>query len=93
MAIWIKRQVYILPMALVGILFDDRLVIVHNLLDSQRSMDQSGIFDNFAGQRVGHKKTVAFSSPPAKDDKVLSRGEMLKSVNAEKALGILIEVH
>ena len=56
-------------------------------------MNQSGIFDTLTGQRVGHKKTVAFSSPQAKNDELISRGERLKSVNAEKTLGILMEVH
>ena len=56
-------------------------------------MNQSGVFDTLTGQRVGHKKTVAFSAPQAKNDELISRGEMLKSVNAETALGILIEVH
>ena len=56
-------------------------------------MDQSGAFDTFTGQRVGHKKTVAFSAPQADNDEFISRGEKLKSVNAEKAVGILMELH
>ena len=51
--------------------FDDCRIIVHSILDRQRSMDQSGIFDDLTGQRVGHKKTVAFSFPQAKNDELL----------------------
>ena len=56
-------------------------------------MDQSGTFDTLTGQRVGNKKTVAFSAPQAKNDEFISRDERLKSVNAEKAFGIVMEVH
>ena len=56
-------------------------------------MEQSDRFDEFTGQRVGHKKSLAFSAPFAENYEFLSRGEKLKSVNAEKALGILMEVH
>ena len=70
MAIWIKRQVYILPRALVRNFFDDCLVIIHIQQDMQLSIDQSGRFDDFTGQRVGHKKTMAFSSQPAKNDEL-----------------------
>ena len=65
---------------------------VHSILDRPRPMDQSCIFDELTGQRVGHKKTIAFSSPQEKNVELISRGERLKSVNAEKSLGILMEV-
>ena len=73
MAIWIKRQVYILPRALVGNLFDDCLIIVHNQSDRQKSMKQFDRFDELTGQRVGHKKTMAFSAPPANNYIFFSR--------------------
>ena len=56
-------------------------------------MDQSGTFDTLTSQRVGHKETFAFSAPQAMNDEFISRGKRLKSVNAEKELGILMEVH
>ena len=56
-------------------------------------MSQSYRFDELTGQRVGHNKTVAFSAPPAKNDVPFTRDIKLKSINAEKTLGILMEVH
>ena len=56
-------------------------------------MDQSDRFDDFTGQRVGRKNTLAFSSLPAKNDELFTRGERLKAVNLETAHGILMEVH
>ena len=35
----------------------------------------------------------SLSSPQAKNDEFISQGERLKSVNAEKAIGIPMEVH
>ena len=93
MAIWIRRQTYILPRALIGNFFDDCLVIANSQKERQDSMDQSGTFDTLTGQRVGHKKTIAFSAPQAMNDELISRDERLKSVNAEKAISILMEVH
>ena len=66
------------------IVFDDCFIIVNSILDRQRSVDQSNIFDELTGQRVGHKKTIAFSSPQEKNDELISRGERLKSISAEK---------
>ena len=93
MAIWIRRQTNTIPRALVCNFFDDCFILVNNQKQIQIFMNQSGIFDTFTGQRVGHQKTVAFSAPQAKNDELISRGEMLKSVNAENTLGILMEVH
>ena len=90
---YIYIYIYIFQKAIVGNFFDDCFIILHSILDRQRSMDQSLVFDDLTGQRVGHKNTVAFSSPQATNDELLSRGEGLKSVRAEKALGILMEVH
>ena len=56
-------------------------------------MEQFGTFDMLTGHRVGHKTMVAFSAPQANNYEFISRGERLKSVNVEKALGILMEVH
>ena len=86
MAIWIRRQTYILPRVLVGNFFDDSLIIVNSQKERQDSMDQSGTFDTLTGKRAGHKKTIAF-------DELISRDERLKSVNAERAFGVLMEVH
>ena len=67
-------------MHLWGKIFDDCLIIVDNQADKQWSVDESDKFDCFTGQRVGHKKTVAFSSPPVKDDELISTDVKLKSV-------------
>ena len=75
MAIWIRRQTNTIPRAFVGNLLDDCFIIVNNKKEIQISMNQLGIFDTFTGQRVGHKKTVAFSAPQAKNDEFISRGE------------------
>ena len=93
MAIWIRRQTYILPRALAGNFFDDCFVIANSQKERQESMDQSGTFDTLTGQRVGHKKTIAFSAPQAMNDEFISRDERLKSVNAETAFGILMRLH
>ena len=48
--------------------FDDCLIIAHSQRHRQWSMKESNGFDKLTGQRVGHKKTIAFSALPAKDD-------------------------
>ena len=60
---------------------------------SKKPMTQSDKFDELTGQRVGHKKHVAFSALTAETNELLSRGVKLKSINAENSLGIQMEVH
>ena len=56
-------------------------------------MEESNNFDRFTGQSVGHNKTVAVSSPPVKNDQLISWEVSLKSIDAEKSGGILMRVH
>ena len=74
---------------MVGNCFDDCLIIADQQVDKDLSMQESGKFDRFTGQRVGHQKTVAFSSPHAEDDKLISLGVRLKSVDAKRPLVFL----
>ena len=94
MAIWINRQIWVLPRALVANFFDYCIIITtDSKKNRQHSMDESDKFDKLTGQRVGHKKTVAFSAPAVPDDDPVSRGVKLKPVEVEKAVGILLQLH
>ena len=88
--LWVKRQVWILPRAMVGNFFDYCLVITDTKAQRQKSMNESEKFDTLTGQRVGHEKTAAFGAHMDPRDELTSRGTKLRSVEAEKALGILM---
>ena len=90
MGLWVKRQVWILPRAMVGNFFDYCLIITDTKAQRQKSMNESDKFDTLTGQRVGHEKTVAFGARMDPRDELTSRGTKLRSVEAEKALGILM---
>ncbi|CAE7944048.1 TU20, partial [Symbiodinium necroappetens] len=89
MAIWVRRQCNILPRSFVGNFFDDCLVLTDTQAEQQQSMNESDLFDQLTGQRIGHKKTVGFTVPCA-EPVLRSRGQLLKQVTVDKLLGVLI---
>lgn len=89
MAIWVRRQCRILPRSFVGNFFDDCLVLTDSQAEQQQSMNESDLFDQLTGQRIGHKKTVGFTVPCA-EPALSSRSQLLKQVTVDKLLGVLI---
>ena len=93
MGVWIRRQVRILPRAFICNFFDDCMVIAADVDERQTSMNENDKMDALTGQRTGHAKTVGFSCPAEPTEVLKSRGQTLRIVDAEKALGVLVQVH
>ena len=89
MAVWVRRQLNTLPKAFVGNFFDDCLVVANTPAERQTSMNESDRFDELTGQKIGHKKTVGFTTLPGSQP-LTSRGVLLRQVDVDKLLGVLI---
>ena len=95
MAVWLRRQTYILPRALFGNYVDDCMMATSTAAERQLSMDESDKFDRLTGQCINLQKTKSFSAffsepGPAEQRTLFSKGSAVQEVTAEKLLGILI---